>query len=184
MLLAIDDGFNDKKLLNTPCPHCRVRGKFKKHGFYWRNLIRWNSCFPFESKIKILRVRCTTCKTTHALLPAHIIPYSLYSLEFYATLLAEKLEASQTIEAMCKRFCISVRMVYRITYFYEQVRALLGFSLSSSDVIEALNKISSYTHTRKKFVDRSLLLLGRSPFTHATLPNVASQRTLKKSGFT
>lgn len=62
------------------CPACGSC-KLIRWGCYERNIIYIdNNCFV-EEKLKIQRVYCKSCKTTHSLLPEGIIPYKQFSLD-------------------------------------------------------------------------------------------------------
>ena len=64
----------------TRCPKCRSVGRFNLHGTYRRHVV-----YPLKEKlvckhIEIKRIKCLSCKTTHAVMPGDIIPYKLLSL--------------------------------------------------------------------------------------------------------
>lgn len=69
------------------CPKCGSEGNFKNHGSYMRNLISTNK----QSKIKVNRLKCLGCLTTHALIPKDAIPYRQYSIEIISALCSDKL---------------------------------------------------------------------------------------------
>ena len=56
---------------------CGKKGCLIKHGFYTRDVVTADDSF----NIKILRVRCTSCGKTHAIVPHLIVPYSRLSLD-------------------------------------------------------------------------------------------------------
>nr|AFK29748.1 hypothetical protein [uncultured bacterium] len=61
------------------CSNCNNTQCCIGHGYYKRNLIR-----PHESTvIDIARVLCKHCRTTHALIPASILPHFRYALECF-----------------------------------------------------------------------------------------------------
>lgn len=51
---------------------CGIRGLLIKHGYYSRSIKLPEGLI----KLSILRVRCQSCKKTHAILPCYIVPYS------------------------------------------------------------------------------------------------------------
>lgn len=57
---------------------CRQKGNLIKHGYYERS-INFNSQL---ASLKILRVKCKSCKKTHAILPEWIVPYSRILLKY------------------------------------------------------------------------------------------------------
>ncbi len=51
---------------------CEQKGYLVKHGYYYRSIKTPEGLL----QLSILRVRCKSCKRTHAILPSWIIPYS------------------------------------------------------------------------------------------------------------
>lgn len=64
----------------TRCPKCRAIGRFNLHGSYERHVAYFNAGKLVYTLIKIKRVMCKSCGTTHAVLPIDIIAYRLLSL--------------------------------------------------------------------------------------------------------
>lgn len=54
------------------CSKCNYQGNCTRHAFYTRNIVTTDGKVP----IRILRVQCGQCGSTHALLPDWIVPYS------------------------------------------------------------------------------------------------------------
>ena len=54
------------------CSACRFRGMCSRHAFYTRKIITEGG----KKNVRILRVVCSHCNGTHALLPKWIVPYS------------------------------------------------------------------------------------------------------------
>jgi hypothetical protein len=65
---------------STHCPKCPAVGRFNLHGSYYRHVLFFIDENLFHKYIEIKRVKCRSCKTTHAVLPGDIIPYKLLSL--------------------------------------------------------------------------------------------------------
>jgi len=95
------------------CPNCGVLGQLSSYGSYERFLISIISGKPKESRIKPLRFKCGKCKTTHALLPDIIVPYSPYSLRFILTFLIAYAERTVTVVELCNCYGIAVSTLYR-----------------------------------------------------------------------
>lgn len=72
------------------CPHCHSHDLIR-WGNYERNVIFFsNDGIKIETMIlKIQRVRCKSCKKTHALLPLGIIPYKQFTDEVISRILIE-----------------------------------------------------------------------------------------------
>ena len=62
---------------------CGCSGCMVRHGFYLR---RFKDCYGTK-RIRILRLKCTQCKRTHAILPVVMVPYSQISLTCQLTML-------------------------------------------------------------------------------------------------
>ena len=71
-------------LLSLHCPVCGAVGLFIFYGHYKRFLIIDNDGSNKDSKIhiRIQRVQCTQCKSTHSLLPTNFVPYSQFTYLF------------------------------------------------------------------------------------------------------
>ena len=70
---------------------CQCRGSLIRHGFYSRTL----KCLAGTFELRILRVKCTRCGKTHALLPAELVPYSQVSLSCQIAILRHKVGSSE-----------------------------------------------------------------------------------------
>jgi len=103
---------------------CHCRGSLIRHGFYSRTL----KCVTGTLKLRILRVKCTRCGRTHALLPAELVPYSQVSLYCQINMLRFKINSPE-MESMrnanpdLDEGCISrVRRKFR-KYWAERLHA-------------------------------------------------------------
>ena len=66
-----------------PNPDCGARGKFTRHGCYDRFILFLTPDVESgvqERRIKVLRLMCKSCKTTHSILSSDMIPYWQYLL--------------------------------------------------------------------------------------------------------
>jgi hypothetical protein len=60
----------------TRCPHCHSEGRC----IFWGCYLRWVYTATDKTQIWIMRVRCTVCKVTDALLPSFLHMYRRYTL--------------------------------------------------------------------------------------------------------
>lgn len=104
---------NEYNAYSGKCPYCGVSGELNSYGSYERFLISIISGKPKGSRIKPLRFKCGKCKTTHALLPDIIIPYSPYSLRFVLTFLIAYAEREGTVAELCEHYGVAVSTLYR-----------------------------------------------------------------------
>ena len=101
-----------------------------KHASYERSLVSFEKGRVVFPRQLVLRVICTSCQHTHAILPDVIIPYGSYSLSFNLHLMKEYYFHYLTVEKLCDRFCLSISTFYRLKHIYLSHRLLwLGSSL-------------------------------------------------------
>jgi len=108
------------------CNNCHHRGYCTRYGFYERNYLLSPADLNSE-KIKIQRVKCKDCNTTHALLPEEIVPYSQYSIVFIFLALYQYYVEETTVAHICEGLGITPRVLYRWTHRFEvQKERFLG----------------------------------------------------------
>jgi len=94
------------------CPRCGATGKLTPYGDYSRWLVFFAKGAFFSQRIRPLRFLCSSCGSTHALLPDILIPYSPYSLSFKLTVLIAYFERETSVADVCMRFGIAVSTLY------------------------------------------------------------------------
>ena len=62
------------------CPKCPAIGRFSLHGSYYRHAAYFVEFELVHNHIEIKRVKCLSCKSTHAVMPGDLVPYRLLSL--------------------------------------------------------------------------------------------------------
>lgn len=95
------------------CPWCGSNASCVFHDTYTRSMTDFMHGKTIYGEACVIRLRCTSCGHTHAILPDVIIPYSVYGLFFILRVLAEYFLHLRTVEGLCARFGISVSMLYR-----------------------------------------------------------------------
>lgn len=70
------------KKIRYRCPICKRKETCKRHGYYVRNVVCWLGRIV-ERRLRILRVLCTICMHTHAVLPCDVIPHKIYTIDYY-----------------------------------------------------------------------------------------------------
>lgn len=85
------DIFNDAianiDLFRLKCPQCKAQGRCKAFSSYSRMMVSIEDHTVITHWVTIPRVKCISCKHTHAILPSVLIPYGIYSLIFILTVL-------------------------------------------------------------------------------------------------
>ena len=98
--------------LKEACPKCGAKGKLSEHGDYGRYLVSFEEGEITVSLVSPDRFYCSSCGTSHALLPDIIIPYGRYSLLFVLAVLIAYFERAVTVANICEKFGIAVSTIY------------------------------------------------------------------------
>jgi transposase-like protein len=96
----------------TICPGCGAKRRLYPHGSYTRYMISSINGHRIGQHINIKRVKCQSCKRTHALIPDILIPYSSYTLRFIIHVLRAYLNRKVSVRTLCEHFGISVSTLY------------------------------------------------------------------------
>jgi hypothetical protein len=118
------------------CPHCKSNGNCIQHASYERSLVSFEGGRVVYRRLLVLRVICTSCQHTHAILPDAIIPYGSYSLSFILQLMKKYYFQHLTVEKPCDQFCISISTFYRLKHIYLSHRLLwLGITSANNEIV-------------------------------------------------
>ena len=144
------------------CPVCGLRGSLKVHGYYDRFIIDFIDGKPVCEKLHVMRLGCS-CGHTHALIPDPIIPFKCYSLFFILRVVWEYSCRVMTVDALCKRFCITQSILYRWIKLYLDHRLVWEKLIDTIDqsMLSSLKKLFAkdpYSAFSAFFIDTS----GRS----------------------
>ena len=94
----------------APCPSCGTYGRMKAHDSYWRFLIDYDGTVQ-ENIVRIKRVICTICDSTHALLPDVLVPHKSFCILFILKVLKEYFH-TRAATAICNKYSIAVSTLY------------------------------------------------------------------------
>lgn len=106
------------KYLDYKCPICKEKKTLIRHAYYERNFIRWNG-HRDEALLHILRMKCTCCKRTHAILPRDIIPYHIYTFSFYWKMLRLVKNYANGVNCCVALLNIYHNMVYKLLHQFQ-----------------------------------------------------------------
>lgn len=154
---------NCYNMAKITCPKCGAKGRFHRHGFYVRNITHLSddSSIIFEP-IEILRIKCTSCHSTHSILPGDCIPFQVYSLPVVLFLCEQIIIKKNSIRNTVQKTKCAIQTIYKkiktlkqslilIEFFFRQIN--LYTVTSSMSLKEALSllllptmKFSSYLH--------------------------------------
>jgi len=82
-----NDAIDNIDLFRLTCPHCKAKGRCKAFSSYSRMMVSIEDHTVITHWVTIPRVKCISCKHTHAILPSVLIPFGIYSLIFILTVL-------------------------------------------------------------------------------------------------
>jgi ribosomal protein S27AE len=111
------------------CPSCGAKNTMAYHAFYWRHLISPSMAQSTESgilfttldeqRMRIIRVKCSSCGHTHAVLPCDVVPYRLYSVDSIMALLALYFSYGWPPAKIAETFGLSIRVIYRLIHLWQ-----------------------------------------------------------------
>ena len=106
---AIYKSFN---IFGEYCPECNAKGRLSFHDKYFHNLTDYINNTIQDNCVEILRVCCSSCGHTSAVLPDIFVPHKSYSILFILKVLKAYYLRKETVEAVCLRYGISVSTLY------------------------------------------------------------------------
>lgn len=148
MIIDFTSNFNNynNKVLNNynvfqyTCPKCGAKHCFTRHGCYERSI-----CFIDnnggikESRLDILRLKCGSCGSTHAIFPCDIIPYCFYSCSFILRALTDYFQRERKLLDICIFYNISFQVLYQF------ISRLLTFADSCKIALRNLGELAPST---------------------------------------
>ncbi len=149
---------------NETCPWCGSSGNCTSCGSYTRSIIDFSGGKAVYGKVCVLRLACSGCGHTHAVLPDSIIPYSTYGIFFILRVLAEYFLRLRPVQELCARFGISVSMLYRWkALFLSQKQLWLGvLDSAETSPFSFLRGLCLLTDYSREFSCRFVRLSARS----------------------
>lgn len=165
------------------CPFCNAIHSFSRHGIYSRNICFLENSNIIEKKLNILRLICNSCKTTHAVLPADVIPYVIYSFSCIIQILTRYFLGNQGTLSIFKQFKISFQLIYLfikkfIDHFCPCINFLRIFLSIEIDFNSSPKSILSVINNSFDFINFQFLYLNflNSVFLMSRRQNILSQQ--------
>ena len=129
----------------------------RRHARYERSLVLWDAdagCLK-EERMEILRLKCCSCASTHAVLTMDIIPFFVYSIQAFLALLSQCMAEKSSVPRTGEKNGVSCQLLYRfVLIFHEYAEKLLLFL-----------RLEAWWESERKPPESQLLLLlyGKSP---------------------
>lgn len=118
----IEKKVNEVNVLGFICPKCKGH-EFNYYGSYSRFLIVKINEEILEITIKIKRIRCKTCKSTHAVIPDFIVPYKAYSFEIVNKILYLKENKEKTNKEIEEEYKVSRQLIRKWQQEFEKIKS-------------------------------------------------------------
>lgn len=137
----------DEKILNGNngisdyvCPKCNAKGSMIRHADYERNVITFEDDTVTYSNLTILRVKCKSCGSTHALLPGNLIPYKQFDYSTFIAFLKNYFIYEENASALSKKFNISFQNIYSFINTFLIFKDSTFVTLKIMEIVERLFK--------------------------------------------
>ena len=128
------------------CPNCNAHSNFSLHGAYTRNISFLIESKIYNFRVSVTRVRCNSCKSTHALLPNFIVPYKNFSFESILNIVTEA--CSSSVLKTAEKLQLSYQLIY----------SFINLLLLFFNYIDSLNREKElYSNFNKSFYLKNCL---------------------------
>jgi ribosomal protein S27AE len=145
--MIIDNQLKNKKyfeiigssnLSKYDCPKCGAKASMTRHAYYERNVISIINAVMIYTILKILRVKCTSCGSTHAILPSDIIPYKQFDYLSFMTILENYFSDAQSGYELSTKFNVSFQTIYSFINTFLIFKDSTFITLRIMEIIEKL----------------------------------------------
>ncbi len=128
-----DEILNYYGVWDYECPNSECGAKnhpMRRHATYGRELVVWDTetgCLR-EKRMEILRLECSSCGKTHAVLTMDMIPFFSYSVYAVPALVTMCLEPDGSVLRTEEKTGVSYQLLYRFfQIFHEYTQSLMLF---------------------------------------------------------
>lgn len=141
-----------KRLYPYTCPKCGSKHALTRHATYQRNISYFKENYLYNDTLTILRLKCGSCHSTHAILPNDIIPYCIYSYCAIIKILTEYYVKKKSVLLMSNTYSVSFQLIYafihRFLAFLKACTLVLRVNhvLTAIDTPSAKEVFASITH--------------------------------------
>ena len=110
------------------CPCCGSRNSLIRHAKYERYICLFENNVFVCHTITVLRLKCKSCNTTHAILPADVIPFKIFSFTCIRICLTGYFTQGMSGPKISLMYKISVQMVYLfIKEYHDEQSSCVNF---------------------------------------------------------
>ncbi|MDR2572068.1 MAG: DUF6431 domain-containing protein [Oscillospiraceae bacterium] len=142
---------------STRCPKCLAIGRFNLHGSYQRYVLYFEDENLLDKYIEIKRIKCRSCKTTHAVMPGDIIPYKVLSLLIILLILIHYHIAKIPVLKIAAEWDFSFQFIYDTLTAYQD---------HATWIYQYFRETSWETETMQTNIDDAgIIFLIKKPYT-------------------
>jgi hypothetical protein len=144
-------------LAQAICSKCGAELGTDVHAHYQRHYVHIKDGQVTDTLLDVIRLKCSSCDKTHALLPLGVIPYSVFSIRFIALLIIDwRNERFSSVECLCEHYQIATNTFYRIKKRFKACVVLVVGMIDANGKMLAIAK----TIAEKGIRAADLLLSG------------------------
>lgn len=116
------------------CPKCHAKHSFHRHGTYERYLVSFDNEMLESTRLEILRLQCSSCGVTHAILTADMVPFLTYSYSCIITLLEKSCGQGKSICRTERETGVPYQTLYRFLLLLREYHAKISLLLRSCHI--------------------------------------------------
>jgi len=109
---------------SSRCPRCGSKGHSSFHDKYDHHLTDYYGNQVQEGSATMHMAFCSSCGDTYSILPDLFVPHKSYSILFIIQVLRASIVRKESVQALCKRYGISVSTYYRWKNTYRTHKSL------------------------------------------------------------
>lgn len=145
---------NNNKIFKYVCPKCGAKHSLTRHCTYPRNICYLDgmNIVILEEKLIVQRLLCTSCDSTHAILPDDIIPYKTFTESTISYILKQYFVFKESISNISTKVNMSYQyiksIIYKAMWFIKSIFIFLrslGIEVTLLDLSDNIFKLM-YSH--------------------------------------
>lgn len=124
------------------CPSCHAKHAFHRHGTYNRHLLTLNNQSLDENAMDILRIKCSSCGHTHAILPIDVIPFHIYATTCILTICSKFYIEEKSILTISNESNISYQLIYKFLNIFNLFLNHIQHLLRQLEILKYSEQVS------------------------------------------
>lgn len=126
---------------NYSCPKCLAKHCLHRHAKYSRYLLLWAEDGGLQGEqMELLRLKCSSCGSTHAILTMDMIPFCIYSVQAFLALVSLCMQEDRSVLKTEEQTGVSYQLLYHFLAVFHEYRQHLILFLRSCSFWEKANQ--------------------------------------------